>query len=121
MRYVKNELQITTICDREIDDRQMILELLASLYDNKVRFKLVVETNYDLCETKMTYEDVSILNIDIEKNTINVRYLGKTASAVINKIDISKIVKIDVISALSDTMLNINNIGRYDLLDLIDD
>lgn len=122
MKYLKQELAVSTICNQDIEDDETQLNLLEALYNNNVHFKLSIYPTNDVINSKtISYNDVIILDLDKENKKIDIRYFGKKALAKIRNITLDRIEKVEVVSAKNEFILNVQNIGKFDLLDLDND
>lgn len=122
MKYLKQELTVSTICNEEIDNEETILSLFDALKKHNIHFKLSLLSPKDPFDKQsIIYDDVVVLNVDRDKKTIDIRYFGKKALAKIRNITFDRILSIEVISAKNEFLLNVPNIGKFDLLDIDND
>jgi len=116
MKYIKEEIIITTDCNKDIEDIDVIKQLIKSISELKIYASLSYQTSIQYEQRISSYPQVKIIKIN--DDTIDIRIFGNKANAVIKNISYTDITNIKIISAKNELLIFKDNIGHFDLLDI---
>lgn len=109
MRFIKKEEIITTLCNKEIRQPENIISVLKEVKNEQFYFSLVIKTtdSYGNSGKNISYDKVRIKNINEQDSTVDFIVFKKSASLVVNSIQLNNIVEIYAVT--QKQMLSLNN------------
>ena len=117
MKYIKKEHIITTICDENIDDVDIIKSLLENLNHKRIYFSICYcKKKYNgIDDHLMNYKNIRIRKV--KDNSIDITVYNYSSHININDIFFDDIEKISVITK-KQKLLNKNTKNKFSTLDL---
>jgi len=116
MQYVKEEIITTTVCDKELEDLDVIKKLIRSICETRVLISLSYQKKIQYEKKNNSYSKVKI--IVVNDDTINIRIFTNKANFVIKDIPYTDVTSITILSSKNEFLVSKENIGRFDLLDI---
>lgn len=118
MRYVRKEHIITTICNEDVTEDDVINSVLDSLKSNMVEFSLNVKKYFPSCyDFKYTY--YSKVKVEsVGDNTVDFLIFDKSSTTHLRGIHFSDIVEINAITTFDKILKTKPDATRWDFLDI---
>ena len=117
MRYIREEIIKTTVCDKDIIELSTIEELIDSIFKQGLKFSIIITKKLDKYEDKKLSYNVAQF-ISVSDSICDIRIFQNTAQGIIRGIKIEEIEEIKILNAKNDLVVFKENIGRFDLIDV---
>ena len=121
MRYVRKEHIITTICNEDVMDDNVISGLLSNLKENRIEFSLSVRKFFpSLHDYKNTY--YSRVKVKNTGDTFaDFLVFDKSSTTHLSGISFSDIIEINAITMIDKILKTKIDPTRFDLLDIVEE
>ncbi len=118
MRYVRKEHIVTTICNEDVTEDDIISSVLASLKNNMIEFSLNTKKYFPSCfDYKYThYNKVKVESVG--ENVVDFIIFDKFSTTHLRGIHFSDIVEISAITTVDKILKTKPNATRWDFLDI---
>jgi len=121
MRFIRKEHIMTTICNQEVEENDVINSVLNNLKNNMIEFSLSIKKYFPslYCHKNIQYSKVRVK--DVELNMADFIVFDKFSTTHLNGIDFSDIVEINAITTSNKILKTKPDLTRWDILDINED
>jgi hypothetical protein len=121
MRYIRKEKIITTICNEDVVDNDVINSVLESLKSNIIEFSMSTKKYFpSLGDYRNTYYNK--VRVDsVEDSQADFMIFDKSSTTHLRGIPFSDIVEINAITTVDKILTSKINPTRFDFLDIIEE
>ena len=122
MRFIRREHIITTICNTEILEEEIINSLLKNLKERGIEFSLTIKKYFDSSYgyKNIIYDKVRIEKI-VEESIVDFIIFDKFVVMHLKNISFSDIVEISAITTVDKILKTKPDLTRFDFMDIEDD
>ena len=122
MRFVKREMVISSVVDKEIEDKEEIRDVLKNLFEFHVEFSFGYKKFFpsDYETRTFSYKKVRIDKIYEDKEEIDVIIFNNKTKTRLKSINFENIVYINAITNKENLLKSYNDFNRFDFLDISD-
>lgn len=120
MKFIRKEFIVTTVFDRELTERDEILIVLNNLLNERVDFSMTIRKYMPQQQDyfSMNFKKVRVKKVYEEDYTVDLLAFKKGVKTSMKKADINDIVSIEAITKKYRIIDVVNDVSRFDLLDL---
>lgn len=122
MRYVRKEKVITTICNEDITENDIIVSVLNNLKNNMIEFAISVRKYFPslhYSHKDVQYSKVKIKNV--KENEVDFIIFDRSSTTHLNGILFSDIVEIEAVMTVDKILKSKSDPTRWDFLDIIEE
>ena len=120
MRYLRQEQIVTTVCNKEVSDINIIKKILYTLQKERIDFSLSINRYFesDYSHHTMYYNKVRVTNVN-DKN-VDFLVLDKNSMISLKEIPFDLIIQIHALAKKNHILDYSENIDRWQLIDIED-
>lgn len=118
MRYIRKEHLITTICNQEIEEEDIIKRLLSNLKDNSIEFSLDIKKYFPSLYDYKNIQYGKVRVKEVQENTVDFTVFDRGSITHLNNIDFSDVVEINAITTVNKILQIKPDVTRWDILDI---
>ncbi len=121
MRFIRKEHIITTICNTEVSEEEIINSLLKNLKERGIEFSLTIKKYFSSIHD---YKNIIYEKVRVEKigdSIVDFIILDKSVIMHLKSIFFSDIVEISAITTIDKILKTKSKLTRFDLIDIDDE
>lgn len=123
MRYVRKEISISTVIDKDLVDKNEIREVFNNIFQYNIEFSFeyqkFFESEYD--HKNFYYKRARIEKIHNDKDMVDILIIDGKTKARIKNINFEDILSINAVSSKSNLLKTYGKLSRFDFADLTED
>jgi len=116
MKYIRQEHLITTVCNENVYDEEVINKLLNKIKSDSIYFSISYINEVNYIENIINYDNVRINNV--KEDNFDFCVYGRSSIVKIKNISFNNIVKIQVVTKKKNILVNKDNKNKFSLLGL---
>lgn len=122
MRYIRKEKVITTICNEEVTENDIVVSLLDNLKNNMIEFSLSVRKYFPSLQyshKNVQYNKVKIKNV--KESVVDFMIFDRSSTTHLNGVLFSDIVEIEAVTTVDKILKSKTDPTRWDFLDIVEE
>lgn len=118
MRFIRKQHVITTICNEDVTDDEVVASVLNNLKANRIEFSLTIKKYFSsISDFKdMQYNKVRIK--EVRENSADFTIFDKSSTTHLKDVSFDDIVKINAITTVDKILATKPDVTRWDFLDI---
>ena len=116
MKYIRQEHLITTVCNENVYDEEIVKKLLNKIKSDSIYFSISYKREVGFTDSIVNYDNVRISAVKEDRFDFSV--YGKASITSIKNIPFEDIIKIRVVTEKKNILVNKDNKNKFSLLGL---
>ncbi len=122
MRYIRKEKVITTICNEDVTENDIVVSVLNNLKNNMIEFSIGIRKYFPSLQyshKNVQYSKVKVKNV--KENEVDFLIFDRSSTTHLNGVLFSDIVEIEAVTTVDKILKSKSDPTRWDFLDIVEE